>query len=515
MDQWAINNLAVFREIYLKYNESELALSSCAMTMMKILNGLSEMSYTNFHRYERKMLWEAMKLFSSQCLEQIEIALECQNVEKKREYIMDIESSIAEMVDVYKNVMGEVSNVERQIFQSLSVDTKIHALSPKLCAFYSSILERVVAMFYEDNIEYAFVLHPTLHSTIEAKVLLEKREESGKVVIIYVSENVIENFDLVSICLLHEVFHILTKNERMRKKRAEIFTIQVMEQMQRLILQGVFFGEKEKEIKEKLRLYYFKDISKLLEEFKNREEDNKSFYGQSIQEEVKNKMKEYLGKEDGDLEDIIMNVFCQNKKFENYSEYEQQTLIVAENVKKIRKNIFYIVSENLIAKVADQIMFIYREAYADIACILLLEIEPKLYKEAFLRSIQFQYDSSYIDTARNLRETLVARIVTRTISPKFQESWKYYAEEMEEENWNQRDVMEEKKYLQKEHFYGRIEINSTIMGWFEKYLEKCGNKFSERLKNLTNLEGFRSYMKNIITGSSQQALKDVLEGKNI
>ena len=86
---------------------------------------------------------------------------------------------------------------------------------------------------------------------------------------------------------------------------------------------------------------------------------------------------------------------------------------------------------------------------------------------------------------------------------------------MEEENWNQRDVMEEKKYLQKEHFYGRIEINSTIMGWFEKYLEKCGNKFSERLKNLTNLEGFRSYMKNIITGSSQQALKDVLEGKNI
>lgn len=512
MNEWVTDNLRKYQDIYLQHNGKELALSNCAIAMMKILNGLSEMTFTKFHRYEKKMLWGAMELFSKQCIQQIDIALNCQEVEQKKEYIVDIESSISEMENVYKNIMGAVSNVERQMFQSLSVDIKIHALSPKLCAFYSTILEKVVSMFREDGMEYAFILHPTLHSTIEAKVLLEKREQSGKVVIIYVSENVIEEFDLVSICLLHEAFHVLTKAERMREKRAQYFTVQMLEQVRRLVFQNVVFAINDHEIKEELTSHWFEGVREQMKEYAQRDKENKSFYGQSIKIEVENRFKEYLRGIDANLENIVMDIVFKNKKFHNYSEYRQQAQEVEENVKKIKSNIFFIMSENLITEIANQIMFIYREAYADIACILLLEIEPELYQMAFLHSIQFQYDTSYVDDAKCLRESLVTKTVAANISTKYQEAWKSYLNTPEIEGIQQ-EIGE--NTLPKEEFYDKIKVGSRTKGVYEEYLMKCANAFSRRLQDIEGIEEFRVYMHKVITGSPQQLLRDILGGDAI
>lgn len=510
MDQWLTDNLLKFQSIYMQYNQSEAALCSCAMTMMKILNGLSEMAYTKFHRYEKKMLWTAMELFSKQCIQQIQIALECSEVERKREYIVDIESSISEMTDVYKNIMGGVSNAERQMFQSLSVDIKIHDLSPKLCAFYSSILEAVVTMFKENGMEYAFVLHPVLHSTIEAKVLLEKREQSGKVVIIYVSENVIEEFDLVSICLLHEAFHVLTKSERMRSNRARCFLLQMVEQMGYQIFHDVSFRRNDPEIKEMLLKYWFREVKEQLMQFGQRAEDDKGFYARQIAIEIENKVKEYLRDVDTDAENVIMDTISQSKGVTNYSNYLDQAHDAEKNSKKIRRNIFYIVSENLIAEIAERIMFIYRETYADIACILLLQLRPELYQNAFLNSIQFQHDTTYVDDAKMLRESLVATVVSREICTELKEPWKHYADSLNGEIGRQEKS--EESHLSSEIYRDIIKINSNTRKMYEDYLIKCASALSMRLQNINGIIEFRKRMDRVITGDYQQLLKSILSG---
>lgn len=505
-------NLKQYQEIYLRYNQSESALSICAMTMMKILNGLAEMSYTEFHRYEKKMLWRAMKLFSEQCIQQIDSALACQEVEKKKEYISDIEFSITEITDVYKNIMGESSNAERQMFQSLSVDIKIHDLSPKLCAFYSSILDKVVEMFREDGAEYAFILHPVLQSTIEAKVLLEKREQSGKVVIIYVSESVIEEFDLVSICLLHEAFHVLTKYERMRRERAKNFLLQMTEQIRRKIFEDVSFGANSHEVKEELCKRWFGGVAELLDKFSRRGWEDKCFYGQNIKSEVENKIKECLRYVSKELENTLPDVVFKAQIAKEYAEYQKQAFIVEKAMEKIRDNIFYIVSENLISEIANQLMFIYREAYADISCILLLKIDPLLYHRAFFRSIQFEYsESAYVDDAKELRENLVAEIVARNISSEDRISWVKFRDSMMP-HYKETEQKKEEKQLPTDKFCGTIKINSVTKRKYEDYLTMCARSFSARLDGIGSIAEFRNRMRQVIMDSPQQVLRGILAG---
>lgn len=512
MDEWVTRNLKQYQEIYLRCNQNESALSICAMTMMKILNGLAEVSYTEFHRYEKKMLWRAMKLFSEQCIQQIDIALACPVVEKKKEYISDIEFSITEIADVYKNIMGESSNAERQMFQSLSVDIKIHDLSPKLCAFYSSILEEVVEMFREDGAEYAFVLHPVLQSTIEAKVLLEKREQSGKVVIIYVSESVIEEFDLVSICLLHEAFHVLTKSERMRRERAKNFLLQMTEQTRRKIFEDVSFEANDHEVKEQLCKLWFRGVEELLEEFSRRDCNDKRFYGQNIKDEVENKIKEYLRYVSRELENTLPDVVFKMQIAQEYVGYQKQASVVEKAMEKIRDNIFYIVSENLISEIANQIMFIYREAYADISCILLLKIEPSLYHRAFIRSIQFEYsESAYVDDAKELRENLVAEIVARNISSEARILWAEFCD-YRVLHYKETEQKRAEKQLPTNELCGTIKVNAVFRRKYEDYLTMCARSFSARLDGIEGIARFRERMGHVIMDSTQEVLQGILAG---
>ena len=61
MEQWVREKLVDYKYIFEKYIVEEAAISNCALSMSKILNGLSEMTYTQFHWYEKKMLWKAVE----------------------------------------------------------------------------------------------------------------------------------------------------------------------------------------------------------------------------------------------------------------------------------------------------------------------------------------------------------------------------------------------------------------------------------------------------------------------
>ena len=104
-EHWIKQNLIYYTKIC-KGSEGEAAISNCAMSMAKILNGLSEMRYTQFHRYEKQIFWNAMKLFSEQCIKQIGYALDCEDVTEKKIVISDIEESISDMSEVFKNIFG-------------------------------------------------------------------------------------------------------------------------------------------------------------------------------------------------------------------------------------------------------------------------------------------------------------------------------------------------------------------------------------------------------------------------
>lgn len=516
MEQWIEEKLSLYKSIYVKYAESEVAISHCALSMAKILNGLSEMSYTQFHKYEKKMLWSAIELFSEQCIEQIRFALVSKNVIEKKEVISDIEKSISRIMEVCRNIFDGTANAERQMFQSLSVDANLYDLSPKLCAFYASILEQVIVLFAEAGQRYAFVIHPTLRSTIEARILLESRKESGRVVVVYISESVIEEFKLVPICLIHEAFHVITKKERHRQLRAKYFVLHMMLYIEQYLFQGVVLSSDDKQncrIKQEMMEDSFKDILKLGDLINEEPEDSKWFYSRNLKRDICKKIKDDLISLTGNLEEMVIRRLCEKQGKEPYSSFRQNFSKAKEIINQMQQNLNDIISNNKVLILANHLMHIYRETYADIACILTLNLTPEQYGDAFVRSIQFDYDKeNYLDIDKVVREYLVAQAVASVVSSKQKMKWEEYLENTRE---NLPKNMEKQKgcYGQSNDNYGKIvkmEVTEQSLSLFGTYLLKCAKSLSERLCEMQDVEVFRGFIKRVIMGDSSKLLLDIL-----
>lgn len=512
MEQWVREKLVDYKYIFEKYIVEEAAISNCALSMSKILNGLSEMTYTQFHWYEKKMLWKAVEVFSKQCIEQMRYALQCGDVSEKKAVIADIETSISGMMDVYKNILDGTANAERQIVQSLSMETHMYELSPKMCAFYSAIMDTVIDLFTEGKTEYAFIMHPTLQSTIETRILLRQRKKSGKVMIVYIPESVIEEFDMVVICLLHEVFHVITKNERYRKKRAKYFLLHMLIYVEFFLFENVNFSyiiEDDEQIKRELMNIWFVEAKEKLKEFNSKEDFDMCFYSDNIKREVVGLMKHCLMKINYNIKDVVMRISFKRLQVNEYRGFREMFDKTEKSINIIQKNVHDIIMKNALVDVADRLIFIYREAFADIGCVLTLQLAPEQYRAAFLKSIQFRYDNSkYFDTNREIREILVMKTVMNLLPSEQQSDWenalKYcgnsYQKNTEVIRQKEHQSASEKKYNDNV----RMIMFSQAMDNFEEYLFLCGEAISRRLSVMDKIDNFRKYIRKVLREDSQE-----------
>ncbi len=541
MENWIEHDIEDYKNIFEVCNGKEIALGHCALIMIKILNGLSEMRYTEFYKYERQILWSAMELFSAHCIIQLQAALNCKDIKDKKKLISDIEDSIAKIMEVYKNIFDGTANAERQMFQSLPADMNMYELSPKLCAFYSSMLEKAVELFKEDGKKkeegYAFVIHPTLGSVTEAKRLLKKREAPGKVVVIYISESEIERFSLVPIFLMHEAFHVITRNERLRQKRAYNFAANMMEYMERFLFHGVQFSveQDDMKIRERLMAYWFRDIWRLKEQWEEKSAESKEFYSEEMDKAFKNKIKKCFVEISKNLEDTVYECVYKEYERKSYSRFRKEYAQVKKSIKQIRDNLNRVILEGKDTDMIYLLMFLYRETYADVACILTLHLEAKQYSEAFVNSIQLAFDrKQYVDVTRWAREYLVAKTVLKFLPSEKRKSWEEYLEilemrkaELPKVQKGQQESVEEKvdEELEKNGDYTgqndgncarmmKINLSDKMLNRFQNYLEECARvfccKLSERDMAAT---AFRKSVRGILTGNQNDLLLNILSGR--
>lgn len=520
-ENWIETDIEEYKQIILKNRDKEIALCHYALNMIKILNGLSEIGMTDFYEYEREILWDAIKLFSNHCKEQIVYALNCNVVREKKRIIIDIEDSIVQIMDVCKTIFQGTASAERKMFQNTLVDKNLFELSPKLCALYSGILKKVVQLFADG--EYAFVIYPTLRSTTEAKTLLKTRTKPGKVVIVCISENNIDLFSSMPICLVHEAFHVITREERLRKKRAAYLAVNLIEYMELFLFHKVEFPEKEKgqEIKKNLITYWFDDVKSMMKHWSARANDDKLFYSENIEEELINKIKKCLANINVNLENDMLECSYDIYKTDGYAIFRRDMLQLKEITNQIRDNTNQIIFGNLTSQVVYLLMFLYRETYADIACILTLNLNVDQYKEAFHDSIQLDYNKeTFTDITKWAREYLVARTLSR-IFPE-NRAWENYLKELIKttmklyKNQPRADKKSENQARQNSTDCDRILsvylTNATLIQ-FGNYLDEFAKLFLKRLEKIDNIDDFRQYTRRILTADRDQLLIDILSQK--
>lgn len=487
--------------------EGEEALEEYIICMMRMLNGLAQIQDTAFHDYEKRILEYPMEVFTAEFMEQVNLALVSNNVSEKKKYIDDIENSLFEVINVYKNILDSTTNSDRQMFMSKAVDTKMYELSPKICAFYSEIMEEIVNMFgARDEKLYAFFLQPTMRSRIHAKHMFSMRNKSGKVVIVYVPENAVEEFDVLPIHLLHEAFHIITKGERLRKERAENYLKNMVFGVRELLFESVVFREEETDydVKEKLMEYWFADVRTLKKEIKLKEEDSRELYSHALTKTVVAGLQKLLHQMLDKISEGVDTCFCFNDS-KSFSEYMQLRKMSEDSTNQITNNAINILSGKYLTHISDLYMRLYREAYADLACLLTLEADPEIYKDTFQRAVQFRVNNQDSDFEKDLRCMFVADAMAENMTDACSRRWEEYTKELKKKiscPQNNTGQLGESRV--------KIALSSPMEELFLQYFRGCAREIKEKLLTISELPQFRNKMSGLMQSNQEDILPLVL-----
>lgn len=425
-------NLEDLKKLYESSTE-ERALSSYIISVIRLLNGMAQIMNGGFHRYERIILENSVELFCNHFKEQVQCAINCvESVERKNEIIMDIEDAVMQIAQVYKNVVDSTANADKRMFMSLAVDTSLYEFSPKLCGLYAFVLQRLVKLYDVSGTrqqDYAFLIHPTLENNIKAKVLFKKRENSGKVVVVYIPVNILDQTDLVPVIALHEAFHVLTKKERERKRRAELLMKVALMGIGDQLFVNVTLCVTDRNLdlrrKSELMEVWFGNIrDEFMRHCDQCDEDNRCWYSENVLQDITQKLINGLKKvieylQQGELATLYM---CDDESEfgQCVEEYER----MREQGKNIWNNAYEMIIGDVLYQMLNRYMRIFREAYADVACIVTARLSPELYDKAFECSIQFKMrNNDFEDVDREMRRMLVYDTIIVHSDNAFSQMW--------------------------------------------------------------------------------------------
>ena len=407
--------------------QNEDTLRSYIACMMRLLNGLSQIQASSFHRYENIILSVPMKLFCTYFIEAVEKALKEKDALEKELDIKDIEENICALNDIYENVINGTANSDKQMFMSMPMNSSTYGISPKLYAAYEGLVNMLVKI-YDDGKqdEYAFLLDPTLKNILYAETLFKRRKKSGKVVIIHMPVRMLEKTNQIPLYLIHEVFHVLTKLERRRKSRARYLLIAVLLQVGYCLFDGVSFSDDEKVNKSwKVRLMdgWMDQVLEKYKEVNDYKELDRFFYSVNIKSYIVKIVNDMLRKIElnlvNDMGELIYAEY--NQKEADFNEYDVLTRKMIEQLEIIKNNIWKMDYYGLISVWTEELMFVFRESYADLACLLTSKYSLKQYREAFKESVRFRMDDLELaqDAYYQMRQLLMEAVLENV---KFEES---------------------------------------------------------------------------------------------
>lgn len=513
---WIRDNIASLKKLYESSTE-EQALSSYIISVIRLLNGMVQIMDGGFHRYERIVLGNAIRLFCEHFRQQVQCAIDCvDDVGEKNEIILDIENAVLQIAQVYKNIVDSTANADKRMFMSLAVDTSLYEFSPKLCGLYACMLEWLVRLYDASGTgqqEYAFLIHPTLESNIKAKVLFKKRENSGKVVVVYIPVNILDRTDLVPVIALHEAFHVLTKKERERKHRAKLMLKLALSGIEDCLFRNIILCMNDRSLDQRrksefMEIWFGEIKNDFMQECNALDGTDRFWYSENLLPDITKKLLKGLQQAIEYLEQkkFIDLYMCEGGGFKKcVEEYH----IMCEQSLRLLQNLHGMIIGDTLYQMLDRYMHILREAYADVACIITAHLEPESYDLAFDRSIQFKIQKrNFKDVDREMRRMLVYDTVICYADEDFNKRWKLNKMKKHEDNTDFGGLWffnNEKVLNNAGQKWGKCDNIPIIYQECFFYLKACAQNLKEIDKN-PHIKQFREKIKSIIANQDEELL---------
>lgn len=417
---WIQDNIKSL-QVIIKKVDGEETLKSYIVALIRLLNGLMQIEKTFFHQYEKKILVEPMKLFCTYFQEQVIRAVDECEPGNKVSYINDLEEALCVVAGIYENVINGTANADKQMFMSTPINSSLYEISPKLYSWYGEIIKEVVSLYDEEEPRYAFLLNPTLKNSLSAQTLFNERKTSGKVVVINMPVRKLDDISDMPLYIMHEMFHVLTKRQRNRRKRAYYLSFLLINQIGIHILDNTSFSddaEKNKKIKIYLFDKFFLDVQKKLKaKFDEKGSEDRFFYSISIKAYLERAILKKMIDISESIESLILNNVYENyfndeEYISDFHEFDKDIANLMNQVNIIKRNISNMRYYNTISYILDRLLFFFREIYADLICLWTSGYEIQKYQEAFKKTVNFNIVERQMqdDDSHKIRQSIIKSV---------------------------------------------------------------------------------------------------------
>lgn len=370
-------DLAVLKEKCLECGENNLAFYCDALR--KVYQAFRKMEETEMLSYAKQIIAPAFPNIVVYFEDRVNACME-ERPEKQKALIReDVEHSIVEFCEMFDTIIHSTNMVDQILFQTAPLHTGIRYTAPKLCAYYSQVLNQFARILQDNkNDQYAFCVYPTLNSKAQAVILFETMEKTGKVCVIRVPGHQIAAVDRMLLLLFHELFHILPgEGQRRRRERAGLYWQVLLYAMTEKIYSGCKLSSEEVGA---LDGYFISSMAERL----NRElletvSGDRRLYSRHLQERTLSEFLRVLQRigEEG-IEDY-KNILYKGKNWNTFTEYRDNAKRVKDIYGNVRKNVQVLLINNRFISEADFYMKLFREPFADMLTILLLRLSPAQY----------------------------------------------------------------------------------------------------------------------------------------
>ena len=471
---------------------------SCIKTLSGLLNSIANMNDEDLYLYEMKCIVRPAKVYYSLIIEEIKETLDLikdRNGKDADKYQDDINRAVNKMINAYNHIINAVANNDRQLFTGFPVDNNLYDISPKLLAYCADILYTLIDNLLDnDNNDenYSFILYPSIDENVKTRYLFDCIKKKGRVVVIYISESKLWDLKDLPIYLVHEAFHVIANDCRLRKLRALKFCKIMNKWLENEIHDMVFPSnlpmkymddERLKAIEKKIFKIYSKSISKLENTINTYVGDEKAikYYADSFTTSLKKAIVEGFRDLNTYADDFCPAILDDEVQLENESNGVVKNVVLRYYIiYNIRNQLFISMIKKKIDYVLNFFKIMFRECFADVAMVILLSLPYENYINAMDRSVLNFINEKY-DQSRYFRIKYVYESTFNHLAEDVADTWKNGFMRLESEY---KEI--EKKHIDlkcKEDEYQNEEELIDIFDESKKYDDKIHIKYDALFSN--------------------------------
>lgn len=366
--------------------------------ILQIINSLQKYASQEYVDYTYVTLYKPMKML---------LLLMKEAKSQDRENILDEISRFFYAI----NLLTQNSvRLERQFIQSVELNVRIYEAPVQLSTFYAayfSLLRDILNQNSGAGHSYEFMICPGMTEHLNVRKLFPKASRTKRLLLVEIPENQMFNIKNQLIMMVHEAAHFVGRNIRQRRKRYRYMLRAITQSVATfLILDKDMHQYCRRESVKQFEMIYFDELKKEAETYdrKLREISNGDrevegrFYAEYMRDDLKICSQNVLL---GNME--LLDGIGGNAFYWKFNSYQMRGKDPSEKV-KIQQNFKMEFQENktkfliqmllpsdtlsderCIENIVDNNIHLFKESFADLMSVLLLELTEKEYIDTILQ----------------------------------------------------------------------------------------------------------------------------------